>query len=114
MNYNTNDAAAIQADLKKWEERITPWVGKLDILVFARDTDISNTDEYSGAKFNVLYNAGFRYFMGMGVTDGAWNQVTDLYVRQNRIGVTGYNMINNAGWFEGMFDPTTVLDSARS
>ena len=114
MNYKTNDAASIQADLTKWEEQITPWIGKLDILVFARDVDITNTDEYSGAKFNVLYNAGFRYFMGMGVTNGAWNQVTDLYVRQNRIGVTGYNMINNAGWFEGMFDPTTVLDSARS
>ncbi len=112
MNYNTNDATAIQADLKKWENEITPWIGKLDILVFARDTDISDAAEYTGAKFNVLYNAGFRYFMG--VSEGAWNQVTDLYVRHNRISVTGNNLINNADLFTDLFDPAAVLDSARS
>lgn len=112
LNYGTNDATAIQADLKKWEDEITPWIGKLDILVFARDTDISDSAEYNGAKFNILYNAGFRYFMGVG--EGAWNQVTDLYVRHNRLNVTGYNLLNNADWFAGLFDAAAVLDNARS
>lgn len=111
INYSTRDAAAIQADLKKWETEITPWIGAVDILVFARDADIGDTSEYSGAKFNVLYNAGFRYFMGTG--ESPWNQVSDLYIRHNRINVTGYNLINNAGWFDGMFDAAAVLDSAR-
>ncbi len=112
VNYATKDAAAIQADLKKWETEIAPWVGVIDILVFAKDADIGNTSEYSGAKFNVLYNAGFRYFMGNG--ESAWNQVSDLYVRHNRINVTGYNLLNNPSWFDGMFDAAAVLDSARS
>lgn len=111
ISYSNKDAAAIQDDLKKWENEITPWIGQLDILVFARDTDISDTAEYSGAKFNVLYNAGFRYFMATG--QSPWNQVTDLYVRHNRINVSGTNLLNNAGWFAGMFDATAVLDSAR-
>lgn len=111
LNYSSNDAAAIQVDLRKWDTEITPWIGKLDILVFAWDVDISDASEYTGSKFNVLYNAGFRYFMGVG--NSAWNQVTDLYVRHNRISVSGYNLINNAGWYAGMFDAATVLDNAR-
>lgn len=111
VSYGNKDAAAIQDDLKKWEAEIAPWIGAIDILVYARDMDISNSAEYSGAKFNVLYNAGFRYFMGTG--ESPWNQVNDLYIRHNRISVTGYNLINNAGWFDGMFDAAAVLDSAR-
>jgi hypothetical protein len=112
LSYSLNDAAAIQWDLKQWDTNITPWIGKLDILVFARDTDISDTAEYTGAKFNVLYNAGFRYFMGCG--NSAWNQVTDLYVRHNRINVTGYNLLNHAALYDNMFDAAAVLDSARN
>lgn len=110
-NYGNMDAATIQNDLKKWTEQITPWIGELDILVFAKDGDIGGAEAYSGAKFNVLYNSGFRYFMGTG--ESPFHQVTDLYIRHNRINVTGYNLINNAAWYDGMFDASTVLDSAR-
>lgn len=111
VNYSTKDAAAIQTDLRKWAEEITPWIGQVDILVYARDGDIGDANPYSGSKFNVVYNAGFRYFMGTGETP--WNQVNELYVRHNRINVTGSNLRNNADWFTGMFDATTVLDPSR-
>lgn len=111
VNYSSKDASSIQSDLRKWDEEITPWIGQLDVLVFAKDGDIGNADPYSGSKFNVLYNAGFRFFMGTG--DTPWNQVNELYVRHNRINVTGTNLNKHAELYTGMFDAGTVLDSAR-
>lgn len=111
VNYSSKDASAIQADLSKWAEEIAPWIGELDVLVFAREGDIGDTNVYSGSKFNVLYNAGFRFFMG--TSDTPWNQVNELYVRHNRISVTGTNLKSHAELFDGMFDASTVLDNAR-
>ena len=111
IDYSTKDASAIQTDLRKWADEITPWIGELDVLVFARDGDIGDAAVYSGSKFNVLYNAGFRFFMGTG--DAPWNQVSELYVRHNRINVTGTNLTTHAELYSGMFDPATLLDNAR-
>ena len=111
VNYGTKNASSIQSDLQKWADEITPWIGTLDVLVFPKDGDIAGEEVYSGSKFNVLYNAGFRYFLGSGETP--WNQVDKLYVRHNRISVTGYNLKNHADWFANMFDAATVLDSNR-
>lgn len=111
LDYSKKDAATIQSDLKKWSEQIAPYIGQLDILVFARDGDIGTQDPYSGSKFNVVYNAGFRYFMG--VSDTPWNQVNDLYIRHNRLNVTGTNLQKHAELFTGMFNASTVLDPIR-
>ncbi len=111
IHYGNKDANAIQADLNKWAEEITPWIGQLDVLVFARDGDIGSTDPYTGTKFNVLYNAGFRYFLGS--SEAPWNQVNELYVRHNRLSVSGTNLKNHADLFAGMFDAASVLDNAR-
>ena len=111
VNYSTKDASYIQSDLKKWAEEITPWIGQLDILVFAKDGDIGTTDPYSGSKFNVIYSAGFRYFVASGETP--WNQVNDLYIRHNRLNVTGTNLQKHSELFEGMFNASTVLDPTR-
>lgn len=112
LTYSAKDAATIQSDLKKWAEEITPWIGQIDVLAFPRDGDIGDTNNYSGSKFNVLYNAGFRYFLGSGETP--WNQVDDLYVRHNRLLVTGSYLLNKPELYAGMFDPTAILDTARS
>ena len=110
-DYSGKDAAGIKSDLDKWAEKVTPWIGQLDILVYAKEGEIGKKDVYTGAKFNVLYNAGFRYFIAAG--EAPWNQVDSLYVRHNRINVTGSNLKNHADWFAGMFDAAAVLDSAR-
>ncbi len=112
VSYTSMDADKILADIKKWNEKVTPWLGEMDTLVFAKDGDIGNTEVYSGSKFNVLYSAGFRYFLGSGSTP--WNQINDLYVRHNRLSVTGSNLKNHADWFTALFDAASVLDSARS
>ncbi len=111
INYGTKDANTIKMDLEKWASEITPWIGQLDILVFARDADIGDEKPYSGSKFNVLYSAGFRYFMATDETP--WNQVNELYVRHNRIAVTGDNLRKHADLFAGMFDAATLLDPSR-
>ena len=111
VNYSSKDASSIQSDLRKWADEITPWIGEVDILVFARDGDIGDEKAYSGSKFNVVYSAGFRFFMGSGNTP--WNQVGDLYVRHNRLNVTGTNLQKNADFFTGMFNASTVLDPTR-
>ena len=106
-------AAKVQEDIQKWLNEISPWIGALDMLVFARDSDIAGTETYSGnSKFHVLYNAGFTYFLGVGT--GAWNQVQDQYVRHNRMNVSGYYLQNAPELFAGMFDAAAVLDSARA
>lgn len=113
LNYNTATPARVQQDIQKWLDEIAPWIGGLDMLVFARDTDIAGTESYSGnSKFNVLYNAGFKYFLGM-MDTGAWNQVDEQYVRQNRMSVSGYYMLNHPQMYEGLFDVEAVKDSAR-
>lgn len=111
-DYTNMSASAIQADLQKWEEQITPWLGQVDIMVFAREGDIGDEATYSGSKFNVLYSAGFRYFLG--TSEAPWNQVDSLYIRHNRISVGGNNLINHAEWFADLFDAEAVLDSARN
>lgn len=114
-NYEYADMTAtkIQADIQKWEEKITPWIGDVDILVFARNGgDIAGAESYSGnSKFNVLYNAGFRYFLA--AADESWSQVSDLYVRHTRLNVTGTGLLNGADKYAEYFDAAAVLDNAR-
>ena len=113
-NYSYGDMTPtrVQQDIQNWLDQIAPWVGAIDVLVFARDSDIAGTESYSGnAKFNVLYNAGFKYFMGVSST--AWNQVSDQYVRHDRFNITGANLLNNPGLYAHLFDASDVKDPAR-
>ncbi len=112
IDYNTNSATQIQSDQQKWAETVTSVIGQLDILVFARDSDIGTAEAYSGSKFTLLYNSGYRFFMG--VSETPWNQVSDLYVRHNRLMVTGDNLKNRPDLYAGLFDAATVMDIYRT
>ncbi len=111
VNYGNYTASDIQNDLAKWEAEITPVIGKVDVLAFARESDISDSSPYNSSKFTVLYNAGFRYFMGTSST--AFNQVGDLFVRHNRLMITGENLDIHQDWYFHIFDPLAVTDPAR-
>lgn len=107
INYGDKSALQIQSDLEKWAEFVQPWItGGTDILIYARDADIGDTEPYSGAKFNVMYNAGFRFFMG--VSPSGWSQVGDMYVRHNRVMITGSTLRDHPDRFTGMFDAATL------
>lgn len=113
-SYATSSAIEIEVDLKKWNEEIAPILGQVDMMVYALNSDIGNQDAYSGDKYNVLKNAGFRFFFGYSDTCQPWGEITDEYIRQERIAITGSNLVNNPQVYANWFDATTVLDAARS
>ncbi len=102
--YGEMSAAQITADLTSWANQITPVVGEVDTLIFARTSSIN---DYNGTLFNVLYTSGFRYFVSNG--SKPWAEVNTKYVRQNRLMVGGNAMQWHTDWFTGIFDCAAVL-----
>lgn len=101
-------AQDIQTDLEAWTQQIVPVLGKIDILVYVRDSDIK---DYSGGKYNVVYSSGFRYFIN--ATNTPWADITNDYVRQSRLMVTGSQMAYYSHLFSDYFDSMSVLNSQR-
>ena len=106
--YGDRSATQIQADLQEWTNQITPVVGSVDVLVYARTSDIG---DYGGAKFQVLNGVGFRYFVRHGSQPYA--EINNTYVKQSRLMVTGENMAWNSNQFSGMFDCAAILNNLR-
>ncbi len=104
--YGKVSAADIQADLNLWNAEIAPVLGETSILVFAQNSAI---DTYSGSKFNVLQNAGFRYYLGF----GSGGETGSNYFVHNRLLVTGSQMAHNGSAFSGLFDAASILDPSR-
>ena len=111
--YGECGTAELQADLNNWNTEVAPILGQLDTIVFAQLSDISNEEAYSGEKYTTLYDAGFRYYIGFCNNETSWATITNDYVRQGRIMVTGATLAHHADWFTGMFDAASVLDSSR-
>ena len=110
LNYDKNKATDIQADLKSWTDEITPVLGNVDILVFARGSDIS---DYTGPKFNVLYSSGFRYFVSSATKGIPSTEVNRTYIRQYRIMVTGSLMVNSPSTLSNYFKVADVISGER-
>ena len=103
--YGQKNANQISEDLKNWTNQITPVLGDVNVLVYAQTSDIN---DYSGNKYTVLHNAGFRYFVSNG--DTASTNVSSDYVHQKRLMVTGENLYWKSASFDGIFDCNMVLD----
>ena len=108
-DYKGISAAQVQEDLQKWKSQIAPVIGELDTIVFAKSSDIG---DYTGGKFDVLYENGFRFMIKNG--DAPYTEVNNSFVRQTRLMVTGENMVAKASMFTdtALFDPNVVLDLA--
>ena len=111
--YGDYSLSQIQTDLNDWTNEAVPILGNLDMIVFAQNSDISNEAVYTGEKYEALRNAGFRYYVGFSNGGTPWTTITNDYVRQGRIMVSGSNMAHHADWFAAMFDAATVLDASR-
>ena len=107
--YGQLSVQQISADLTLWKQKITPVIGDVDVLVFAKN---SNITDYNGQAFKAIYSADFRYFVAHGSEPYA--EINTSYVRQNRLMVTGENMAWYSDYFTkgGIFDPAAVLDLA--
>ncbi len=113
VNFDKTSATEIQSDLQDWAEVVASVIGPVDILAFPKEVDIAGADNYTGnTKFNVMYNEGYRFFLGTGIV--SWDQVDNLYVRHNRLMVTGSYLTQYPERFAGLFDATAVLDPYRA
>lgn len=106
--YRDLSVAQIKTEMQNWSSQITPVLGEVDVMVYARTSDI---DDYSGNKFNVLYDAGFRYFVTNGTSPKT--DINSTFVRQTRLMVTGNAMAWSSNQFTGYFDCNVVLDMAN-
>ena len=112
--YGQKDSAQIQYDLNKWSAEVSPILGDIDTLVFAKNSDISDsTAPYSGDKFETLRNHGFTAFLGFCSENISWFLEQENYIRMGRVLVTGEAMKLHPDWFEDFFNVSTVLDAAR-
>lgn len=112
--YGSYSAAKIKKDLDAWNKEISPILGVLDTLVYARNSDISNAvTDYTGEKFEALQNFGFTYYLGFATNGKSWFVTKDSYVRQGRIVVSGSSLQSHSNWFTGIFDTDFVLDPIR-
>jgi hypothetical protein len=111
IGYGGKSATDIKEDMAKWEKDIMPVVGTLDTFVYAQKSDISSTGAYSGNKFNVLHDMGFRYFISNGNQPAC--TIGSNYIRQLRVMVTGTGMAHAATNYSKYFDAKAVLDSTR-
>ena len=111
VDYGKINAESIQSDVDKWAKEIAAVIGAVDTLVYAKESDISSTGAYSGSRYTVLADAGFRYFITSGSKVSC--NVAGDYVRQVRLMVTGANMAHAATMYNNYFDARTVLNSQR-
>ena len=99
--------------MDNWVKDVVPILGNVTILAYAQTSDITTDALYSGEKYETLQQLGFRYYLGFCRDGKPWATVTDDYVRQGRILVTGSNLAYHADWFASLFDAATVLDTTR-
>lgn len=113
--YADISATEIQADQKHWTDEVTPILGKVDILVFARNSEIGDTNSsYSGQKFNALSELGYKYYLGASSDGTPWASVESGYFRQHRVMITGSGLTGTPQIYSAYFDAATVVDPARS
>ena len=112
-SYGSMSASEIAADLELWKQEVTPLLGSVDILVYPYGSDIGDTGEYSGDRYELLKEFGFKYFIGQDSATKAWGQITDDYARQTRRQITGALMAYSYSYYEDLFDASNLLDARR-
>lgn len=110
VDYSVKSASEIKNDIQLWQQEIAPIVGQTDVLVFAQEADIG-TNYKNNEKFDVLYDKGFRFFLGS--APFLSREVDEDYVRHNRLSVTPSSLQHNSGWFENIMDTTALLNPIR-
>ena len=105
QDYRSMNTLQIQAEVTNWNNQVTPVLGEVDTIVFARGSDI---EAYSGTTFNVLYNSGLRYFLNSGSSPRV--DVNPPFVRQTRLMVTGETLAWYSSQFASYFDSNLVID----
>lgn len=105
----------IKTEMKKWNDEVVPLLGAVDTFVFCRNSDIAeNSVAYTDEKYQAISSNGFTKYIGFSKDGNKWYNDYGNYIRMGRILVTGSNIKNNSSWFNGIFDPYSVLDASRN
>ena len=112
LNVGEVSLERLQADTERFQENVDPLIGGTDIIIFAFGTDLSDSGEYSGEKFEYLMGRGYRYYCNVDATE-IFVQLTDRYLRMSRKNLDGYRMYYNPELLTDLFDPDEVFDSSR-
>ena len=112
--YGNISAADVEYDTTMWENTVQPIVGDCDIILFPHGSDIGPWWGYdtSDAKFQSLYEDGYRYFFNV---DSAisWHQLGSCYFRGGRRNLDGYRIYHNPDWVADLFDSAEIIDPKR-
>lgn len=110
VRYGDSTAEVVTADVQEWEDAYTELLGDVQILIYAGGSDLL---EYEGEKYNTLYGAGYRYFIGMDNDTEAWGQITDNYVRQTRRTINGIRITKDKNKIADLFDASAIISEDR-
>ncbi|WP_312194072.1 polysaccharide deacetylase family protein, partial [Exiguobacterium sp.] len=107
----------IRADLKRYKQDVAPLIGKTTQLIYPYGSDVGDWHDYSGEKYRLLNDSGFRYFFNVDASQHAWKQVGPDYFRQARINVDGIRLrqavAGKTSVLDPFFDAKKVFDPAR-
>ena len=107
-NYRNMSVNELRTDLQNFTNQAIPVLGDVDTIIFAQGVDL---ESYSDNKFDVLYSAGYRYFIG--ASQEIKTEINITYVHQSRLMVTGNAMAWHNNLFTNYFDCNVVLDVAN-
>ena len=93
---------------------VEPLVRDVDVILYPHGSDIAGVNKYSSdnAKFNYLYEDGYRYFFNVD-SHTYWAQLGSNYYRGGRRNMDGYRMYHDPDMCEDLFDTEVVFDKAR-
>ena len=108
----------LSEDTNDWAEQIGSLIGKTDVFIYPYGDDITTDitdDSYEKTKkFEILYNAGFRYFYNVDSSSSAWMSAGTRYLRGARRNIDGYRMSHNPKEMDDLFyDVSLIYDSSR-
>lgn len=112
--YGTYTTDKLEFDLEQWRVEVSPILGVVKTLVYARNSDIAAPDAaYSGEKYNMLSQYGFTHYLGFAKNGTPWINAEAEYFRQGRILVSGSNLAHKSYWFTGILQTGEILDPNR-
>lgn len=103
-------------DTQMWTKEVRPLTGPTDLFIYPFGADIADRSQYSGARYRLFREHGFRYFFNV---DGSphWTQLEPGYLRQGRINVDGLRLRQNLRGEDTLLDPffdtASVFDPQR-
>lgn len=112
LNVQEASLERLQRDTNKFKENVDPIIGGTDIIIFAFGTDLTESEDYSGEKFEYYKQQGYNYFCNVD-SSKYFVQLRDNYLRMGRRNLDGYRMYYHPHLLEDLFDAAEIFDESR-